>query len=172
MRVNIDYTRSCPLSLRTWPHGLPSIQRHSQKLGSGLGELTELQPGVPAWVQQYPMSWEVTKGITPHIRRLMELEILSAWNTPLLPIKNQPMQDLREASHRVMDVHLSVPNPYTLPPTWAWCMVLDFKDAFFSLPSAPKSQSLFVLEWHDPGKRDSGLGPGFHTHTHSMWMTS
>lgn len=172
MRVNIDYTRSCPLSLRTWPHGLPSIQRHSQKLGSGLGELTELQPGVPAWVQQYPISWEVTKGITPHIRCLMELEILSAWNTPLLPIKNQPMQDLREASHRVMDVHLSVPNPYTPPPTWAWCMILDFKDAFFSLPSAPKSQSLFVLEWHDPGKRDNGLGPGFHTHTHSMWMTS
>ena len=36
-----------------------------------------------------------------------------------------------------------VPNPYTL---------LYLKDAFFSLPLAPKSQDLFAFEWMDPEK--------------------
>ena len=40
-----------------------------------------------------------------------------------------------------------VPNPYTL---------LYLKDAFFSLPFAPKSQDLFAFEWMDPEKGING----------------
>ena len=53
-----------------------------------------------------------------------------------------------------------VPNPYTLlstlHPDKTWYMVLDLKDAFFSLPLAPKSQDLFAFEWTDPEKGING----------------
>ena len=35
-------------------------------------------------------------------------------------------------------------------------MVLDLKDAFFSLPLAPKSQDLFAFEWSDPEEGING----------------
>ena len=57
-------------------------------------------------------------------------------------------------------MHPTVPNPYTLlstlPPDKTWYMVLDLKDAFFSLPLAPKSQDLFAFEWTDPEKGING----------------
>ena len=53
-----------------------------------------------------------------------------------------------------------VPNPYTLlstlPPDKTWYTVLDLKDAFFSLPLAPKSQDLFAFKWTDPEKGING----------------
>ena len=73
----------------------------------------------------------------------------SAWNTPPLPVKKpksngyHPIQGLQEINYRVMDIHPMVPNAYTLlsslPPDQKWFSVLDLKDAFFSLPLAPKS---------------------------------
>ncbi|XP_076419054.1 uncharacterized protein LOC121825602 [Peromyscus maniculatus bairdii] len=123
----------------------------------------------PVKVRQYPMSLEAKKGITPHIRRLLSLGVLrpiqSAWNTPLLPVKKphtgdyRSVQDLREVNKRVVDIHPTVPNPYTLlsslPPDRQWYSVLDLKDAFFSLPLALKSQPHFAFEWHDP---EIGIG--------------
>ncbi|XP_069320380.1 uncharacterized protein [Eulemur rufifrons] len=124
----------------------------------------ELKPGAePARVRQYPMSQEARVGITPHIRRLLDAGILrrcqSAWNTPLLPVRKpggkdyRPVQDLREVNTRVLDIHPTVPNPYTLlsslPPTQTWYTVLDLKDAFFSLAVAPRSQEIFAFEWQD-----------------------
>ncbi|XP_078303750.1 uncharacterized protein LOC144616462 [Panthera onca] len=131
----------------------------------------ELKPGAdPVRVRQYPMSMEARNGITPHIRRLLDLGILrpchSAWNTPLLPVRKpnsadyHPVQDLREVNRRVMDIHPTVPNPYTLlsalSPERQWYTVLDLKDAFFSLPLAPKSQELFAFEWSDPERGING----------------
>ncbi|XP_042829873.1 uncharacterized protein LOC122235261 [Panthera tigris] len=131
----------------------------------------ELKPGAdPVGVRQYPMPLAARTGITPHIRRLLDSGILrlcqSAWNTPLLPVRKphcndyRPVQDLREVKRRVMDVHPTVPNPYTLlstlPPDKNWYTVLDLKDAFFSLPLAPKSQDLFAFEWMDPEKGING----------------
>ena len=109
------------------------------------------------------MTLEARQGITPHIRRLLAQKILRpcqlVWNTPLLPVKKpnshdyQPVQDLREVNRRVLDIHPTVPNPYnllsSLPPDHHWYMVLDLKDAFFSLSLAPKSQELFAFEWSD-----------------------
>ncbi|XP_047418105.1 uncharacterized protein LOC124991386 [Sciurus carolinensis] len=124
----------------------------------------EIKPGAnPVRVKQYSMPREAQIGITPHIRRLLNQGVLrpcrSAWNTPLLPIRKpnsneyRPVQDLREVNKRVADIHPTVPNPYTLlsalPPYRQWYTVLDLKDAFFSLPLAPKSQELFAFEWTD-----------------------
>lgn len=152
------------------PPGYKSFRRWAETGGMGLAHhrppvFVEIKPGAdPARVRQYPMSQEAKKGITPHIRRLLNLGILrpsrSAWNTPLLPVCKpnstdyRPVQDLREVNKRVMDIHPTVPNPYTLlsslPPDHWWYTVLDLKDAFFSLPLAPKSQDLFAFEWADP----------------------
>lgn len=133
--------------------------------------LVELKPGEgPVRIKQYPMSQEAREGIQLHIRRLRSLGVLvpcqSAWNTPLLPVKKphtndyRPVQDLREVNKRVMDIYTTVPNPYTLlsslVPSRVWYTVLDLKDAFFSLPLAPRSQPLFAFEWHDPEEGYSG----------------
>lgn len=49
-----------------------------------------------------------------------------------------------------MAIHPTVPNPYTLlstlSPDQQWYTVLDLKDAFLSLPLAPKSQTYFAFE--------------------------
>ncbi|XP_069344551.1 uncharacterized protein [Eulemur rufifrons] len=109
------------------------------------------------------MPQEARVGITPHIRRLLDAGILrrcqSAWNTPLLPVRKpggkdyRLVQDLREVNACVLDIHPTVPNPYTLlsslPPTQTWYTVLDLKDAFFSLAVAPRSQEIFAFEWQD-----------------------
>ena len=70
---------------------------------------------IPVRVRQYPMSQEARRGITPHIRRLMDARILkrcqSPWNTPLLPVKKpggtdyRPVQDLQEVNKQVSDIH-------------------------------------------------------------------
>ena len=115
----------------------------------------------PVRVRQYPMSQEAQRGIIPHIRQLMDVEILkrcqSPWNTPLLLVKKpggkdyRPVQDLREVNKRVSDIHPTVPNPYTLLssllPEYIWYSVLDLKDAFFSLPLVSQRQEIFAFEW-------------------------
>ncbi|XP_029778843.1 uncharacterized protein LOC115278501 [Suricata suricatta] len=59
-----------------------------------------------------------------------------------------------------MDIHPTVPNPYTLlstlNPNKLWYTVLDLKDAFFSLPLAPKRQEIFAFEWTDPEQGING----------------
>lgn len=123
----------------------------------------ELKPGAePVHIKQYPMTLEAREGITPHIKHLLDLGILrqrrSPWNT-LLPVKKSgtgdywPVQDLREVNDRTMDTYPTVPNPYTLllalTPTHVWYTILELKDAFFSLPLAPKNQEVFAFEWID-----------------------
>ena len=107
------------------------------------------------------MSQEARRGITPHIRRLMDARILkrcqSPWNTPLLLVKKpggtdyRPVQDLREVNKRVSDIHPTVPNLYTLLssllPEYTWYSALDLKDAFFSLFLEAQSQEIFAFEW-------------------------
>lgn len=121
-------------------------------------------------VKQYPMSREARRGIAIHIKRLRDSGILipckSPWNTLLLPVQKPnssdfwPVQDLRAVNARVMDIHPTVPNPYTLlsllPPSQVYYTVLDLKDAFFAIPLAPQSQPLFAFEWTDPKEGKAG----------------
>ena len=107
------------------------------------------------------MSQGARRGITPHIRQLMDAGILkrcqSPWNNPLLLVKKpgstdyRPVQDLQEVNKWVSDIHPTVPNPYTLLssllPEYTWYTVLDLKDAFFSLPLVAQSQEIFAFEW-------------------------
>ncbi|XP_023060423.1 peptidyl-tRNA hydrolase 2, mitochondrial isoform X1 [Piliocolobus tephrosceles] len=128
----------------------------------------EVKPGMdPVRVRQYPMPLEAREGITPHIRRLLDQGVLRAchileYSTVHKPNSTdcRPVQDLREVNKRVMDIHPTVPNPYTLlsalHPEKQWYTVLDLKDAFFSLPLAPKSQELFAFEWTDPERDING----------------
>ncbi|KAK1329798.1 LOW QUALITY PROTEIN: hypothetical protein QTO34_009981 [Cnephaeus nilssonii] len=151
-------------SMDEWLQEFPTAWAETEGVGLAAHRapvLGELKPG------EGPEAW---KGIQPNIRRLRGLGVLvpcqSAWNTPLLPVKKphtndyRPVQDLREVNKRVMDIHPMVPNPYTLlsslAPSRVWYTVLDWKDAFFSLPLAPRSQPLFAFEWHDQEEGCSG----------------
>ena len=163
---------SPPVDIQKWLDEFP--EAWAETGGTGFARhrppvYIELKPGAdPVQVRQYPMTLEAQQGITPHIHRFLAQKILrpcqSAWNTPLLPVKKpnscdyRPVQDLREVNRRVLDIHPTVPNPYNLlssiPPDHHWYTVLDLKDAFFSLPLAPKSQDLFAFEWSD---REEGI---------------
>ena len=115
-------------------------------------------------LRHYPMSREARRGIAIHIKCLCDSGILipckSPRNTLLLPVWKpyssdfRPVQDLTAVNTRVMDIHSTVPNPYTLlsllPPSQVYYTVLDLKDAFFAIPLAPQSQPLFAFEWTDP----------------------
>lgn len=125
---------------------------------------------VPVRVREYPISQEAKKGITPHIRKLLQQGVLvqcqSAWNTPLLPVKKpgtgdyRPVQDLRAVNSQVEVIHPTVPDPYNLlsilSPERVWYTILDLKDAFFCLSLHPASQPLFAFEWSDPEAGISG----------------
>ena len=103
---------------------------------------------------------EVKKRITPYIRQLLNLGVLKpmqpTWNIPLLPVKKpyindyRPVQNLREVNKIVINRKPIVPNPYTLHNlVQQQYIVLDLKDALFSLPLAPKRQLYFAFECHD-----------------------
>lgn len=76
--------------------------------------------------RQYPMPLEAKKGITPHIRRLLDLGSsgLCGWSGthPCCPMIKKPhtndytmVQDLQETNMRAIDIYPTVPNLYTLP---------------------------------------------------------
>ena len=67
----------------------------------------------------------------------------SPYNTPILPVRKaaggyQLVQDLRLMNKAMIPAHLIVPNPYTLlsdiPSSTTHFTVIDFKDAFFTIP--------------------------------------
>lgn len=74
-------------------------------------------------IHQYSMPLEAKKGITPHIKYLLDLGILwPVQYTPLLLLKSlindyRPVQDLREINKRVMDIYQMMSNhtPYLAP---------------------------------------------------------
>lgn len=115
----------------------------------------------PFKVHQYCIPHRSKKRITPHIRQLLDLGVLkpmqSSWNIPLLPVKKsytndyRPVQNLREVNKIVFNRKPIVPNPYILHNlVQQQYIVLDLKDALFSLPLVPKRQLYFAFECHDP----------------------
>lgn len=112
---------------------------------------------------QYPNSPNAQRGLKPVIQCLLKASILkpshSPFNTPILPVKKpdgsfQLVQDLRFMSQKVLPINPVVPNPYTLlshiPPNTFHFLVLDLKDAFFTIPLDPACQDLSTFTWTDP----------------------
>ncbi|KAF6390279.1 hypothetical protein mRhiFer1_007854 [Rhinolophus ferrumequinum] len=136
----------------------PGLAKHEAPV------LVELRPGAqPQQLCQYPISREARAGIQEHLARLRASGILVEcqlpWNTPLLPVRKsngeyRPVQDLRAVNQATVSLHPIVPNPYTLlsqlHPEARWFTCLDLKDAFFCIPLATQSQSLFAFEWTEP----------------------
>ncbi|XP_063092941.1 uncharacterized protein LOC134473219 [Cavia porcellus] len=158
--------------LNKWKQEIPEVWAKNNPPGLAVNQVphvVELLPQArPICLRQYPISLQARKEIKVHIQRLRDNNILipcvSPWNSPLLPVQKpgtndyRPVQDLREVNRRVLTLHPTVPNPYTLlsllNPENTWYSVLDLKDAFFTLPLAPVSQPLFAFEWTDP---DTGV---------------
>ena len=144
--------------VQPWVHKYPLAW--AETAGMGLAKQRHLvvielkAEAIPVRVRQYPMSQEARRGITPHIRRLMDAGILkwcqSPWNTPLLPVKKpgetdyRPVQALQEVNKWVNDIHPTVPNPYTLLssllPEYTWYTVLDLKMLFSAYPWQPRAR--------------------------------
>ena len=75
-------------------------------------------------------------------------------NTSIPPVKKPNgsyhlVQDLRLVNAAVISIHPVVPNPYTLlsliSPFTTYFIILDLKDAFFTIPLHPHSQDLFAF---------------------------
>lgn len=126
---------------------------------------TELEPGgSPVRVNQYPIRLEARKVLEPLINNFMQYGLLrecqSEFNTPISPVMKphsqeyRLVQDLRAINQITVDIHPTVPNPYTLlasvPETNAYFTVLDLKDAFFCIPVDEQSQTIFTFEWERP----------------------
>uniref|UniRef100_A0A8D0BUQ0 ribonuclease H n=1 Tax=Salvator merianae TaxID=96440 RepID=A0A8D0BUQ0_SALMN len=115
-------------------------------------------------IKQYPIPMDARQSIQKHLTRLLEagilVEVSSAWNTPLLPVKKpgtedyRPVQDLWGVKDQVETIQPTVANPYVLlsliPGAAAYFSVLDLKDAFFCVPLAKVSQPYFAFTWEEP----------------------
>jgi hypothetical protein len=81
----------------------------------------EIKPGVTSVkLRQYPILMRTRKGMSHHLQRLLNYEILrtcqSAWNTLLLSVQKpgnndySPVQDLWAVTQAAVTLHLVVPN--------------------------------------------------------------
>ena len=87
----------------------------------------ELKSGsTPIGVRQYPHEQGSSGGYMPPYHQTAptwDPSPLQVFNTLLLPVKKpgmnnyRPVQDFREVSKRVQDIHPTVPNPYNLLST-------------------------------------------------------
>ncbi|XP_061469375.1 uncharacterized protein LOC133378765 [Rhineura floridana] len=116
---------------------------------------------------QYTIPADAKVSMHEHLGKLIQLNVLvpivSAWNTPLLPVKKpslgpaplyRPVQDLRLVNQQIKDIVAVVANPYSLisliPGGSLWYSVIDLKDAFFTIPLHPDSQAIFAFTWEHP----------------------
>ena len=133
-----------------WDTRVPVVARHHPPVLVRLRDPTCF-PARP----QFPLSTRNLRGLKPIIDRLMGQGLListtSPCNTPILPVRKPSgdywlVQDLRLINVAVVPAHPLVPNPYTLlssiPPKTSHFTVIDFKDAFFTIPLHPSNSSL------------------------------
>ena len=143
------------LDPQVWDTDHPSIAKHHPPV-----HITLKDPSTIITQQQYSLTLEALK---PIIDRLLQASILipthSPHNTPILAVRKGPnswrlVQDLQKINEAITPTFPVVPNPYTLlstiPTTATHFMVLDLKDASFTIPLHPLSQLLFTFTWQDP----------------------
>ena len=160
---SLSLTLDLPLDLpaldpQIWDTDHPSIAKHHPPVHITLKDHSTI-----VTQQQYSLSPKAHKGLKPIIDRLLQASILipthSPDNTSTVAVRKgsnswRLVQDLRKISEAIMLTFPVVPDPYTLlsaiPPTATHFTVLDFKDAFFTIPLHPLSQSLLALTWQGP----------------------
>ena len=185
---SLSLSPDLPLDLPTldpqvWDTDHPSVAKHHPPVYIILKD-----PSTIITQQQYCLTPEAHKGLKPIIDHLLQASILipthSPHNTPILAVRKGPnswrlVQNLRKINEAIMPTFPVVHNPYTLlstiPPTVTHFTVLDLKDAFFTIPLHPLSQSLFIFTWQDPMTHMSQqltwtvLPQGFRDSPHFFW---
>ena len=157
---SLSLTPDLPLDLpaldpQLWDTDHPSIAKHHPPI-----HITLKDPWTIITQQQYYLTLEAHKGLKPIIDCLLQASILipthSPHNTPILAVKKRPnswrlVQDLQKINEAITPRFPVDPNPYTLlyaiPSTATHFMVLDLKDAFFTIPLHPLPQALFAFTW-------------------------
>jgi hypothetical protein len=104
---------------------------------------------------QYPLPTSSLLGLQPVINDLLQKGLLrpthSPYNSPILAVKKSNgtyrlVQDLKLINNAVKPIHPLVPNSYTIlsfiPASSTHFSVLDFKDAFFTIPLTHRTSLL------------------------------
>ena len=141
-----------------WDTEIPLVATHHTPILSKLRDPSHF-PSRP----QFPISQTHLCGLKPIIDRLLGQGLLvpttSPCNTPILPVQKTSgsyrlIQDLRLINEAIIPAHPIVPSPYTLlsdiPNSRTHFIVIDLKDAFFTIPLHPDCQFLFAFTWTDP----------------------
>ncbi|KAK4810536.1 hypothetical protein QYF61_004499 [Mycteria americana] len=130
----------------------------------------------PLAVKQYPIPQEAEKSTQKQIDRNFEGGCVSLYNTPILPVKMNRLdedgdpeyrfvQDLRVVNQHVVTPHPVVPDPSAIlsqRPHWArYFTVIDLTAAFFSIPLDEDSQLLFAFTWKGQQLTWTHLPQGF-----------
>lgn len=132
---------------------------------SAIPIMVQVKPGaIPVRINQRRHPWNIAMAIQKHLDSFLKYDIIapieSPWNTRILPVPKRngeyrPVQDLRVVNQATVTIHPVVPNPYVLlgliPKEARWFMVLDLKDASFSIPIHHCSQPVcFRVGRHPP----------------------
>uniref|UniRef100_F6PQE6 Reverse transcriptase domain-containing protein n=1 Tax=Monodelphis domestica TaxID=13616 RepID=F6PQE6_MONDO len=131
-------------------------------------------------VPQYPLSKEAIDRVRPTIESLIQRGIIilcfSNYNTPILPIKKQKLNqdgkvvcrfilDLRAVNDHVIKTNPVVPRPATIissiPSQARYFTVIDLCSAFFLIPIHKDSQKIFAFTWDSAQWTFTCLPQGF-----------
>ena len=138
---------------QVWDTEAPSTARHHSPI-----QVFLKNPSQIITQTQYTLTTKSQQGLKPIISQLLKASLLrpicSPHNTPILAVKKRPhswhlVQDLHKVNEAIIPVHPVVTNPFTLlshiPSDTPYFMVLDPKDAFFTIPLYQSSQPLFAF---------------------------
>ena len=116
----------------------------------------QLLDPTPVWIDQWPLPTEKLTALKSLIQEQLALGRLepsnSPYNTPVFVIKKKSgrwrfLQDLRAVNKVIRpmgSLQCGLPNPNLLPRNYKLA-VIDFKDAFFSIPLSQTDRLLFAF---------------------------
>ena len=182
-RRSLPLTPDLPLDLpaldpQVWDTDHPSIAEHHPPV-----HITLKDPWTIITQQQYSLTPEAHKGFKPIIDCLLQASILipthSPYSAPILAVRKGPhswrlVQDLQKVKEAITSTFPVVPNPYTLlstiPPTATHFMVLDLKDAFFTIPLHPLLPSPGKTPRRFPTTNMDSSSPGVQRQCPLFWI--
>ena len=157
---------SCPnstLEITEMPFQIPRVWAEDNPLGLArniLPVVIELKPRAePGWQKQYHLPPKAWAGIqTPKAWHPLAMPVMLEYSAVTCPEAGDGRLStcprLNTVNPSTVTLHPVVPNPCTLlgriPPEATSFTCLDFKDAFFCICLAPKSQLIFAFQWENP----------------------